>query len=96
MAYTAMHGVGGDTALRAFASAGFDQPVVVASQQEPDGSFPTVSFPNPEEPGAMDLVIDLARRSGAAIALANDPDADRLGVAIPVTGETSGEWRLLR
>ncbi len=96
VAYTAMHGVGGDTALRAFASAGFDQPVVVALQQEPDGSFPTVSFPNPEEPGAMDLVIDLARRSGAAIALANDPDADRLGVAIPVTGETSGEWRLLR
>jgi phosphomannomutase len=96
VAYTAMHGVGGDTALRAFASAGFDQPVVVASQQEPDGSFPTVSFPNPEEPGAMDLVIDLARQSGAAIALANDPDADRLGVAIPMTGETSGEWRLLR
>jgi phosphomannomutase len=96
VAYTAMHGVGGDTALRAFASAGFDQPVVVASQQEPDGSFPTVSFPNPEEPGAMDLVIDLARQSGSAIALANDPDADRLGVAIPVTGETSGEWRLLR
>lgn len=96
VAYTAMHGVGGDTALRAFASAGFNQPVVVASQQEPDGSFPTVSFPNPEEPGAMDLVINLARQSGAAIALANDPDADRLGVAIPVTGETSGEWRLLR
>ena len=96
VAYTAMHGVGGDTALRAFASAGFDQPVVVAAQQEPDGSFPTVSFPNPEEPGAMDLVIDLARQSGAAIALANDPDADRLGVAIPITGESSGEWRLLR
>ena len=96
VAYTAMHGVGGATALRAFASAGFDQPVVVASQQVPDGSFPTVSFPNPEEPGAMDLVIDLARQSGAAIALANDPDADRLGVAIPITGESSGEWRLLR
>ena len=96
VAYTAMHGVGGDTALRAFASAGFDQPVVVAAQQEPDGSFPTVSFPNPEEPGAMDLVIDLARQIGAAIALANDPDADRLGVAIPITGESSGEWRLLR
>ena len=96
VAYTAMHGVGGDTALRAFASAGFDQPVVVAAQQEPDGSFPTVSFPNPEEPGAMDLVIDLARQSGAAIALANDPDADRLGVAIPITGDSSGEWRLLR
>ena len=96
VAYTAMHGVGGDTALRAFASAGFDQPVVVAAQQEPDGLFPTVSFPNPEEPGAMDLVIDLARQSGAAIALANDPDADRLGVAIPITGDSSGEWRLLR
>ena len=96
VAYTAMHGVGGDTALRAFASAGFDQPVVVAAQQEPDGSFPTVSFPNPEEPGAMDLVIGLARQSGAAIALANDPDADRLGVAIPITGDSSGEWRLLR
>ena len=96
VAYTAMHGVGGDTALRAFVSAGFDLPVVVASQQEPDGSFPTVLFPNPEEPGAMDLVIDLARQSGAAIALANDPDADRLGVAIPITGESSGEWRLLR
>lgn len=96
VAYTAMHGVGGDTALRAFTSAGFYQPVVVASQQAPDGSFPTVSFPNPEEPGAMDLVIDLARQSGAAIALANDPDADRLGVAIPITGDSSGAWRLLR
>lgn len=96
VAYTAMHGVGGDTALRAFVAAGFDLPVVVASQQAPDGSFPTVSFPNPEEPGAMDLVIDLARQSGAAIALANDPDADRLGVAIPITGDSSGEWRLLR
>ena len=96
VAYTAMHGVGGDTALRAFVAAGFDLPVVVASQQAPDGSFPTVSFPNPEEPGAMDLVIDLARQSGAAIALANDPDADRLGVAIPITGDSSSEWRLLR
>lgn len=96
VAYTAMHGVGGETALRAFASVGFDQPVVVSSQQEPDGSFPTVSFPNPEEPGAMDLVIELARASGAAIALANDPDADRLGVAIPVSADLAGEWRLLR
>ncbi|CAB4720183.1 unannotated protein [freshwater metagenome] len=96
VAYTAMHGVGGDTVVKAFASAGFAPPVVVAAQQEPDGSFPTVSFPNPEEPGAMDLVIELARQSGAAIALANDPDADRLGVAIPINGDSSGDWRLLR
>jgi phosphomannomutase len=96
VAYTAMHGVGGDTAVKAFASAGFAPPVVVAAQQEPDGSFPTVSFPNPEESGAMDLVIDRARQSGAVIALANDPDADRLGVAIPINGNSSDDWRLLR
>jgi phosphomannomutase len=96
VAYTAMHGVGGETALKAFSAVGFDVPTVVETQQRPDGSFPTVAFPNPEEPGAMDLVIDLARQSGATIALANDPDADRLGVAIPVTGNPSGEWRLLR
>jgi len=96
VAYTAMHGVGGDTAVKAFASAGFAPLVIVEAQQEPDGSFPTVSFPNPEESGAMDLVIELARKSGAAIALANDPDADRLGVAIPTSGDTSGDWRLLR
>ena len=96
VAYTAMHGVGGDTAVKAFASAGFAPLVIVEVQQEPDGSFPTVSFPNPEEPGAMDLVIELARQSGAAIALANDPDADRLGVAIPTSGDMSGDWRLLR
>ena len=96
VAYTAMHGVGGDTAKKAFAVAGFDPPIVVGAQQEPDGSFPTVSFPNPEEPGAMDLVIDLARQSGADVALANDPDADRLGVAIPVNGDSGGAWRLLR
>jgi len=96
VAYTAMHGVGGDTAMKAFTVAGFDPPIVVGAQQEPDGSFPTVSFPNPEEPGAMDLVIDLARQSGADVALANDPDADRLGVAIPVNGDSGGAWRLLR
>jgi phosphomannomutase len=96
VAYTAMHGVGGDTAVKAFASAGFAPLVIVEAQQEPDGSFPTVSFPNPEESGAMDLVVELARQSGAAIALANDPDADRLGVAIPTSGDTSGDWRLLR
>jgi phosphomannomutase len=93
VAYTALHGVGGDTLLRAFAAAGFPAPAVVDAQQEPDGTFPTVSFPNPEEPGAMDRLLETAARSRAAIALANDPDADRLGVAIP---QPDGSWRRLR
>ena len=92
MAYTAMHGVGGAVLERAFAAAGFDPPVVVAEQHQPDGTFPTVSFPNPEEPGAMDLLLDVARRCGAHVALANDPDADRLGAAIP---QRDGSWRRL-
>ncbi len=92
VAYTAMHGVGGAVIERAFAAAGFDPPVVVAAQHEPDGTFPTVSFPNPEEPGAMDLLLEVARGSGAHVALANDPDADRLGVAIP---QPDGSWRRL-
>jgi phosphomannomutase len=92
VAYTAMHGVGGATLLAAFARAGHAAPVVVAEQQEPDGSFPTVSFPNPEEPGAMDRVIDLGRSAGASVAIANDPDADRLGAAIPLR---DGSWRRL-
>ncbi len=92
VAYTAMHGVGGATVERAFVAAGFDPPFVVAEQHQPDGRFPTVSFPNPEEPGAMDLLLALAESSGAAVALANDPDADRLGVAIP---QPDGGWRRL-
>jgi len=92
VAYTALHGVGGDVLVRSFAAAGLPTPMVVDSQQQPDGRFPTVSFPNPEEPGAMDLVIDLARRHGLEVALANDPDADRLGVAIATR---SGTWRRL-
>jgi phosphomannomutase len=93
VAYTAMHGVGGAVLEKAFVAAGFDLPLVVAEQQQPDPAFPTVSFPNPEEPGAMDLVMELAASGGAALALANDPDADRLGAAIP---QPDGTWRRLR
>ena len=92
IAYTALHGVGGDTLLAAFERAGLPPPVVVAEQQQPDGTFPTVSFPNPEEPGAMDRVMELAARSGALLALANDPDADRMAAAIPTP---DGGWRRL-
>ena len=91
-AYTALHGVGGATLLESFQRAGLAAPVVVAEQQTPDGTFPTVSFPNPEEPGAMDRVIELGRRIGAPVAIANDPDADRLGAAIP---QRDGSWRRL-
>ena len=78
--------------MRAFAASGLPAPAVVADQHEPDGSFPTVSFPNPEEPGAMDLLFETARATGAHVAIANDPDADRLGVAIP---QPDGSWRRL-
>lgn len=91
VAYTPLHGVGGATLVSAFDRCGLGAPLVVDDQFEPDGSFPTVNFPNPEEPGAMDAVVDLAARSGAALAIANDPDADRLGVAIP----TASGWRRL-
>lgn len=92
VAYTALHGVGGEIVGRVMNAIEDVDLVVVDRQHRPDGSFPTVSFPNPEEPGAMDDVIELAARVGADVALANDPDADRLGVAIPVDG---GEWRRL-
>jgi phosphomannomutase len=92
VAYTAMHGVGGAVLVRAFEAAGLPPPVTVPEQFAPDAGFPTVSFPNPEEPGAMDLLLAVAEGSGAQVALANDPDADRLGAAIP---QADGSWRRL-
>jgi phosphomannomutase len=90
--YTAMHGVGWQTARRVFTDAGFAEPIIVAKQIEPDAEFPTVSFPNPEEPGALDLAFATAEEAGAELILANDPDADRLAVAIP---GVDGRWRRL-
>lgn len=90
--YTAMHGVGWETARAVFAAAGFAEPAVVPEQIEPDGAFPTVSFPNPEEPGAMDLSIARGVAVGADLVIANDPDADRLALAIP---DGAGSFRRL-
>jgi phosphomannomutase len=94
MVYTPLHGVAGRLALRAFARAGFPPPHVVAAQAEPDPSFPTVTFPNPEHPGVLDLALADARRRGADLVLANDPDGDRLAVAVP-DPLADGGWRML-
>ncbi|WP_203137712.1 phospho-sugar mutase [Microbacterium sp. JZ31] len=94
--YTAMHGVGWETFARVLDAAGYPAPTVVPEQIDPDGRFPTVSFPNPEEPGAMDLAFATARASDAEFVIAQDPDADRLAVAIPLRGEGGeGGWRRL-
>ncbi len=90
--HTALHGVGTDTVRRAFVAAGFAEPIPVLAQAEPDPHFPTVSFPNPEEPGAMDLALELAEQTAPDLVIANDPDADRCAVAIP----GPGGWRMLR
>ena len=89
--YTPMHGVGWETAKAVFAAAGLGAPDVVAEQLHPDPTFPTVSFPNPEEEGALDLALALAKKTNADLMIANDPDADRLAVALPF----DGEWRRL-
>lgn len=86
VAYTPLHGVGAATLTAAFQAAGFDSPVTVEEQREPDPDFPTVAFPNPEEPGAMDLAIVLAAKAEADLIVANDPDADRCAVGVPLPG----------
>lgn len=92
IAYTPIHGVGWITVQRLFSDAGYKWIKVVESQRDPDGAFPTVSFPNPEEPGAMDLVKALGDRIDADLVIANDPDADRLAVALPTE---DGAWHTL-
>jgi phosphomannomutase len=89
--YTAMHGVGWETARRVFVETGFGEPTVVAEQLLPDPTFPTVAFPNPEEPGALDLAFERASTTGAELVIANDPDADRLAVGV----RNDDGWRRL-
>jgi phosphomannomutase len=93
--YTPMHGVGADVLTTAFARVGFPAPAVVPQQAQPDPDFPTVAFPNPEEPGAMDLSFAHARAERPDIVIANDPDADRCAVAVP-DAAAAGGWRMLR
>lgn len=91
--YTALHGVGAETFLKVFNSAGFSNLIVVNEQEKPDPDFPTTPFPNPEEAGAIDLAIEYAKREGADLVIANDPDADRCAIAI---NDPDHGWRMLR
>ena len=88
-----MHGVGTATLTKVFTAAGFPEPILVSEQAQPDPNFPTVSFPNPEEPGAIDLALVTAEKVDADLVIANDPDADRCAAA---TKDARGKWRMLR
>jgi len=89
--YTAMHGVGTETVEKVFSKAGYEAPILVKAQTDPDPDFPTVAFPNPEEPGAIDMSLALARECDGDVVIANDPDADRCAAAI----NDGGNWRML-
>ncbi|MDT4962839.1 MAG: phosphomannomutase, partial [Pseudonocardiales bacterium] len=91
--HTAMHGVGTEVVRKVFAAAGFAPLIAVPQQEQPDADFPTVAFPNPEEPGALDLAYALARAERADAIIANDPDADRCAVGVPLPDDG---WRMLR
>jgi phosphomannomutase len=98
IAYTPLHGVGGTTMHLVLDRAGFPAPHVPERQAQPDPEFPTVSFPNPEEPGAMDLALAVAADIGADLVVANDPDADRCAVGVPVadSARSGPSWQMLR
>ena len=91
--YTAMHGVGWKTLQAVMNSSGFNEPNAALEQRDPDPAFPTVAFPNPEEKGALDIAISLAKKNSVDVLLANDPDADRFAAAAPTS---AGDWTTLR
>ena len=91
--YTAMHGVGWKTLQAVMNSSGFDEPKAALEQRDPDPAFPTVAFPNPEEKGALDIAISLAKKNSVDVLLANDPDADRFAAA---ASNSTGDWVTLR
>ena len=95
LVHTALHGVGASVVAEVLDGAGFTDRHPVAEQEAPDPDFPTVAFPNPEEPGAMDLALALAERVDPDLVVANDPDADRCAVAVPLRGGGTAGWRML-